>query len=148
MLLLEGAETQGTPENDFCLHRVNPLASGLHLSLAAWDFQHSVWGLVIAFFPNASLQISKEHRAGSVAGSETRARMSHPNSLCCPMTHLRGGDGAEVEVIQVLGPCSVTVSTESCTLGRVICVLEMVTFWGFLASCVGVQGAIREGDNS
>lgn len=135
MLLLEGAETQSMSKNDFCLCRVNPVTSDLHLSLAARDFQHSVWGLVIAFFPNASLQISKEHCAGSVAGSETRARMSHPSSLRCPVTHLHGEDGAEVEeVIQVLGPCSATVSSESCTLGRVICVLGMVTFWGFLGS--------------
>lgn len=27
-----------------------------YTSLAAWDFQHSVWGLVIAFFPSASVQ--------------------------------------------------------------------------------------------
>lgn len=60
--------------------------------------------------------------------------MSHPSSLRCPVTHLRGGDGAEVEVVQVLGPCSITVSSESSTLGRVICVLEMVPFWGFLGS--------------
>lgn len=66
MLLLETAETQGTSEDAFCLHRVNPVSSDLHLLLAAWDFQHSVWGLVIAFFPDASLQISKEHGAGSV----------------------------------------------------------------------------------
>lgn len=112
--------------------RVSPVASDLHLLLAAWDFQHSVWGLVIAFFPNASLQISKEHCAGSMAGSETRARMTHPSSLHCPMTHLHGGDGAEVEMIQVLGPCSITMSSESCSLGGVICVLEMVTFWEFL----------------
>lgn len=87
LVLLEGTETQST---SVCLRRVNPVASDLHLSLAAWDFQHSVWGLVIAFFPNASLQISKQHHAGSVAGSETRARMSHPSSLRRPMTHLHG----------------------------------------------------------
>lgn len=148
MLLLQGAETHSTSEDVFCLHSVNPVTSDLRLSLAAWDFQHGFWGLVIALFPSGSLQIGKEHGAGSVAGSETRARMSHPSSLRCPVTHLHGGGGTEVEVVQVLGPCFIIVSSESSTLGRFICVLEMVTFWGFLGSVCRCPKCNQGGDNS
>lgn len=137
LLLLEGAETPGTSKDAFCLDRIYPVTSNLHFSLLLGISSTVSGGLSLPYSLMLLCRLALCRQCGRLRDQ------SKDEPWRCPVTHLRGGDGAELEVMKLLGPCSIT----ALGVGLFVCQkwLPSGDFW---APCVGVRGVIREGDNS